>query len=82
VELVLRGIGPAILRRYLRQLGAEEGDGACLVGDGWTARVVASDPILIGSVRLGQSVVTLAGDDATVRAVAEELKAKVLRIGG
>lgn len=82
MKLVLRGIGPAILRRYLRELGAKEADGFQLVGDGWTAQVEAGAPLFIGSIRLGQSIVTLDGDDETVEAVAEALKAKSLRAGG
>jgi hypothetical protein len=82
VKLVLRGIGPAILRRYLRELGAEETEDFQIVGDGWMARVEAGDPLFIGSIRLGQSIVTLDGDDETVEAIAEALKAKSLRAGG
>lgn len=82
MKLVLRGIGPAIVRRYLRELGGEESDASQLMGDGWTARVEAGDTLHIGSIRLGQSVVTFDGDAATVRAVVEGLKAKALRAGG
>jgi hypothetical protein len=82
VRLELRGIGPAIIRRYLMDLGASETPVGTLVGDGWTASVEAGDPILIGALRIGLTIVTFAGDEATIQHVVAALKGKAIRAGG
>lgn len=78
----MRGIGPAIIRQYLVDLGGEDmGDGT-VVGDGWSAMVEAGEPIHIRAIRLGQTIVTFSGAEDVVEEVVAELKDKAIRAGG
>lgn len=82
MRLELRGIGPAIIKRYLRDLGADETDAGTLFGDGWTATVEAGDPITIGPLSIGQTIVTFTGDEASIQDVVTRLEEKAIRAGG
>lgn len=82
MRLEVRGIGPAIIRGYLLDLGARETETDTLAGQGWTATVEAGDPIPIGALRIGRTIVTFAGDEATVRRIAAALQRKTFRAGG
>ncbi len=82
MRLELRGIGPAIIQSYLIDLGAVETGAGALAGDDWTATVKAGEPIPIGALRIGLTIVTFAGDDAATRRVVAALKEKTIRAGG
>ncbi len=82
MRLQMRGIGPAIIRQYLVDLGGVETEGGTVVGHGWSAKVEAGAPIHIRAIRLGQTIVTFAGDDQAVEEVAAALKDKAIRAGG
>ena len=82
MRLQMRGIGPAIIKQYLVDLGGEEADGGTVVGDGWSAAVDAGEPIHIRAIRLGQTIVTFEGDEDTVEGIVADLKDKAIRAGG
>ncbi len=81
-ETVVRGVPLWLLREYLEEIGGQlQADGG-LAGDGWMARLTQVDDYVIGSLRVGQVRVEIAGEAASVGRARAALEPKLLRAGG
>ncbi len=71
-----------LMKAYLTELGATETTENVLVATGWQAEVRPGEPYRIGSLVVGATEVTLAGDAAAIEAMLQKLQWKTMRGGG
>ena len=80
------GVPLWLMKEYLAQLGAQEGEanGAAEVmeADGWRAELRKAAPRHLGSLVIGGTTVTFSGDEQALAAMYERLHWKTLRGGG
>ena len=80
------GVPLWLMKEYLAQLGAQEGEanGAAEVmeADGWRAELRKAAPRHLGSLVIGGTTVTFSGDEQALAAMFERLHWKTLRGGG
>lgn len=78
----VRAIPIWLLRDYLVGIGGRATGDEEVEGDGWKARLSQIDDYRIGSLSVGQVLLEIEGDDASVAAALEALEPKLLRAGG
>ena len=76
------GVPLWLLREYLEELGGEADGEFRVIGDGWTARLSKSEPVNIGSLRIGRVRLELEGDQDAIAALKPRLEMKTMRGGG
>lgn len=84
------GVPLWLMKEYLAQLGAYDGDAENKAGDGtsvmeadgWRAELRKAAPRHLGSLVIGGTTVTFSGDPQTLAAMFERLHWKTLRGGG
>jgi hypothetical protein len=85
-ELTLRGIGVEVVGMYVEDLGGQVVDtrpgSASYEGPGWRIELRAAEPVRVGSVQLGVTIVRVEGQQPVVQQVEALLSKKVLRAGG
>ena len=86
-ERVIRGIPLWLVRSYLEDLGARPTgaptrEHVSLAADGWTATLEQVEDFQIGSLRVGQVRLTLAGEDDALRPMLAALEKRLFRGGG
>lgn len=78
----LRGLPLWLLREYLEELGGAAGPDGAVAGAGWTARLTQLEDHRLGSLRIGQVRLELAGDEAALAEVRRVLTYKLMTRGG
>jgi hypothetical protein len=85
-ELVLRGIGVAVVGMYVEDIGGKFAGarGAAWVyqGSGWTIELTEGARVRVGSAELGVTIVQIMGAEPVVEQIEVALSRKVLRAGG
>lgn len=76
------GVPMWLMKEYLVKLGAVEGDGDTMTGQGWHARLRKAEPNRIGSLVVGGTTVEFQGDEAALDDLFDQLHWKTLRGGG
>ena len=78
----VRGIPLWLIREYLEELGGTPRGENAADGEGWKGELEQIEDFTIGSLAIGQVLITLEGDDATVQRINTLLDDKLLRAGG
>lgn len=85
-ELTLRGIGAGVVGMYVEDLGGRvleaRPGGRVYVGPKWRIELSAGEPVRVGAVQLGVTVVRIEGPEPVAGQVEALLSRKVLRAGG
>ena len=85
-ELILRGIGVAVVGMYVEDIGgrrmAPRAGAQSYQGSGWRIELSEGENVRVGSVQLGVTAVRIEGPDQVVERVEAILSRKVLRAGG
>jgi hypothetical protein len=76
------GVPIWLMKEYLQQLGAQEIAENQLQGEGWRAALRKAEPRHIGSLTVGGTTATFAGEEQALAAMFERLHWKTLRGGG
>lgn len=76
------GVPLWLMKEYLEQLGAHEGAEGVWEAEGWRASLRKAAPRHIGSLVVGGTTATFAGDAEALAALFERLHWKTLRGGG
>ena len=77
----IRGIPLWLLREYLEELGGtavSETEGR---GEGWTITLAKMEPFAIGSLRVGQVMMEIHGEDEAIALLNPQLEKKTMRAG-
>ncbi|MEM8883303.1 MAG: DUF1952 domain-containing protein [Planctomycetota bacterium] len=80
IERDVRGIPLWLIREYMEELGGVVRDEHHVEGDGWRAELEQIEDFQIGSLKVGQVMVRLYGDD--LDAINAQLDDKLIRAGG
>ncbi|MCB8929320.1 MAG: DUF1952 domain-containing protein [Ardenticatenaceae bacterium] len=77
----IRGIPLWLLREYLEELGGTAVSETEVVGEGWRITLAKMEPFAIGSLRVGQVMMEIEGEDAAIAALQPGLEKKTMRAG-
>lgn len=77
----IRGIPLWLLREYLEELGGTAVSETRVEGEGWQIALEKMEPFALGSLRVGQVMMTITGDDDAVAALMPDLEKKTMRAG-
>lgn len=77
----IRGIPLWLLREYLEELGGTAVSETQVVGDGWTITLAKMEPFAIGSLRVGQVMMEIQGEDEAIARLNPKLEKKTMRAG-
>lgn len=76
------GIPYFLLKIYLIDLGGRAEKRNLIVGEGWTVRLKRMEPVRIGSLSVGQMLMTLEIEDHLVDDFMTRFSKKTMRAGG
>lgn len=77
----IRGIPLWLLREYLEELGGTAVSETKVVGEGWTITLAKIEPFAIGSLRVGQVMMEIQGEDEAIARLNPKLEKKTMRAG-
>jgi hypothetical protein len=77
----IRGIPLWLLREYLEELGGTAVSETQVVGEGWTITLAKMEPFAIGSLRIGQVMMEIQGEDEVIARLNPKLEKKTMRAG-
>ena len=77
----IRGIPLWLLREYLEELGGTAVSETQVVGEGWTITLAKIEPFAIGSLRVGQVMMEIQGEDEAIARLNPKLEKKTMRAG-
>lgn len=78
----IRGIPYFLLKEYLQEMGGSLVKRNLIVGDGWSVHLKRMEPFRIGSLSVGQTLLTLEIEDHLVDDFMQRFSKKTLRAGG
>jgi hypothetical protein len=78
----VRGIPLWLMHAYLVEAGGKSDGETRVAGDGWEVQLTQLEDFRIGSLRVGQIRVELAGTAEGIARILPELEKKLLRAGG
>lgn len=78
----IRGVPLWLLREYLEELGGAAGADGAVVGPGWQARLSQLDDYRLGSLRIGQVRLELAGEEGALAELRRVLTYRLMTRGG
>ena len=78
----IRSIPLWLLREYLEELGGTAVSETQVVGEGWTITLANMEPFVLGSLRVGQVMMEIQGEDEAIARLNPELIKKTMRAGG
>ena len=78
----IRGIPLWLLREYLEELGGTAVSDTRIEGEGWTITLAKTEPFVLGSLRVGQVMMEIEGDEETIARLNPDLEKKTMRAGG
>jgi len=81
-EIVIRGIPLWLFQEYIEEIGGSAQADGWLHGGGWRARLTQVDDFELGSLRVGQVRLEIAGDAESVARARASLEPKLMRAGG
>ncbi len=77
----IRGIPLWLLREYLEELGGTAVSETRVEGDGWAITLAKMEPFALGSLRVGQVMMEIAGEDEAIARLMPGLEKKTMRAG-
>ncbi|MBK8905595.1 MAG: DUF1952 domain-containing protein [Anaerolineaceae bacterium] len=77
----IRGIPLWLLREYLEELGGTAVTETQVEGDGWTITLTKMEPFALGSLRVGQVMMEIKGEDEAIARLNPQLEKKTMRAG-
>ena len=77
----IRGIPLWLLREYLEELGGMAVSETRVEGDGWVITLAKMEPFAIGSLRVGQVMMEIQGEDEAIARLNPKLEKKTMRAG-
>ena len=77
----IRGIPLWLLREYLEELGGTATSDNRVEGDGWQITLSKMEPFKLGSLRVGQVMMEIEGEEAAIDALMPALNKKTMRAG-
>lgn len=77
----IRGIPLWLLREYLEELGGTAVSETEVRGEGWTITLAKMEPFTIGSLRVGQVMMEIHGEDEAIALLNPQLEKKTMRAG-
>lgn len=77
----IRGIPLWLLREYLEELGGTAVSETEVRGEGWTITLAKMEPFAIGSLRVGQVMMEIHGEDEAIARLNPQLEKKTMRAG-
>lgn len=77
----IRGIPLWLLREYLEELGGTAVSDTRIEGDGWQVSLAKMEPFALGSLRVGQVMMEISGDEDAIARLKPELEKKTMRAG-
>lgn len=77
----IRGIPLWLLREYLEELGGTAVSETQVTGEGWTITLAKMEPFAIGSLRVGQVMMEITGEDEAITQLMPDLEKKTMRAG-
>jgi hypothetical protein len=77
----IRGIPLWLLREYLEELGGTAVSETCVEGDGWTITLAKMEPFALGSLRVGQVMMEIEGEEEAITRLKPGLEKKTMRAG-
>ncbi len=81
-EIVIRGIPLWLFQEYIEEIGGSAQADGWLHSDGWRARLTQVEDFKLGSLRVGQVRLEIAGDAESVARARASLEPKLMRAGG
>ena len=78
----MRGIPYFLLKEYLQELGGTIIADDTVTGDGWTVRLERMEPFRLGSLKVGQTRLTMDIREEMYDNFMERFRLKTLRAGG
>ena len=82
IEREVRGIPLWMILEYLVELGGRAVGKDAAESDTWTAKLRQIEDFKIGSLEIGQVLLTIQGDEPPLAALNLKLDVKLLRAGG
>ena len=80
-EREVRGIPLWLLQEYLEAEGGEAQESGEILGDGWAARLTQLEDYQIGSLRVGQVRIEIAGEAGPMAHLERVMEKKLIRGG-
>jgi hypothetical protein len=77
----IRGIPLWLLREYLEELGGTAVSETEVQGEGWKITLAKMEPFAIGSLRVGQVMMEIQGEDDAIARLNPQLEKKTMRAG-
>lgn len=77
----IRGIPLWLLREYLEELGGTAVSETRVEGEGCTITLAKMEPFAIGSLRVGQVMMEIEGEDEAIALLNPQLEKKTMRAG-
>lgn len=77
----IRGIPLWLLREYLEELGGTAVSDTRIEGEGWHVTLAKMEPFTLGSLSVGQVMMTIEGDEEAITRLKPELEKKTMRAG-
>lgn len=77
----IRGIPLWLLREYLEELGGTAVSETEVVGEGWRITLAKMEPFALGSLRVGQVMMEIEGEEAAIAELQPGLDKKTMRAG-
>jgi len=77
----IRGIPLWLLREYLEELGAMADSETRVEGDGWVITLAKMEPFALGSLRVGQVMMEIEGEEEAITRLKPDLEKKTMRAG-
>ncbi|MCB8978454.1 MAG: DUF1952 domain-containing protein [Ardenticatenaceae bacterium] len=77
----VRGIPLWLLREYLEELGGTAVSETRVEGEGWTITLAKMEPFALGSLRVGQVMMEIEGEDDAIAILNPKLEKKTMRAG-
>ena len=77
----IRGIPLWLLREYLEVLGGTAVSETRVEGDGWAITLAKMEPFALGSLRVGQVMMEIEGEEEAIARLKPNLEKKTMRAG-
>ena len=77
----IRGIPLWLLREYLEELGGTAVSETRVEGDGWSNTLAKMEPFALGSLRVGQVMMEIEGEEEAITRLKPGLEKKTMRAG-
>jgi hypothetical protein len=77
----IRGIPLWLLREYLEELGGTAVSDTEVQGEGWAINLEKIEPFALGSLRVGQVMMHIKGEDDAIARLNPKLEKKTMRAG-